>query len=537
MNPGELRERMRAIYEDSASAAGLARQGQAAVRTRFTWDAAATKVATGLHELVSAGKLPLSQDADEQYRLRMQEGETRWERGEPHAALRNFVLARELCPALDAEFNVASILHLAGDHRTAAPMLDALSRRTGSPESDDEQQLRADVQALLAQQPAPASPAAGVNGDGARVRWYAPIFNASGYASESRGFLAGLLADTRWDVALAPQDPVRDTGILCPDEFRTLEELSRKPGGSPAIDFQHGPAHTFTAPAAELSVCRTMLETDRIPADWAEACNRFTEVWVPTEFNRDTFARSGVVREKIRIVPGAINATLYDPALVEGRRVSAAKDFQFLSVFDFTPRKGWEILLRAYFEEFGASEHVSLVVKVVNFFREAHPAEKVRELIEAHGFRDLPELILIDRECSDGELRELYAGSDAFALASRGEGWGRPYMEAMAFGLPTIGTRWSGNLEFMNDENSFLIDIDGLEPCEQRWSSMAVYRGHRWAVPSIASLRRQMRTVFEDRSEGRRRGARAWSDVLAHYDIPVVGARFQAELDRLLCSR
>ena len=258
---------------------------------------------------------------------------------------------------------------------------------------------------------------------------------------------------------------------------------------------------------------------------------------MPTEFNRDTFVRSGVVREKIRIVPGAIDAALHDPARVQRRRVSAANNFQFLSVFDFTPRKGWEILLRAYFEEFRASDEVSLVAKVVNFFREADPGEKVRELIATYGFRDLPDLVLIDRECSDAELRELYAGSDAFALASRGEGWGRPYMEAMAFGLPTIGTRWSGNLEFMNDENSFFIDIDGLEPCEQRWSSMPLYRGHQWAVPSIVSLRRQMRRVFEDRDEGRRRGACARRDVLANYDVPVVAARFQAELDRLLNSR
>ena len=279
-----------------------------------------------------------------------------------------------------------------------------------------------------------------------------------------------------------------------------------------------------------------MLETDRIPADWAEACNRFTEVWVPTEFNRDTFERSGVVREKIRVVPGVIDAAVHDPARYEGRRVQGAKGFQFLSVFDFTPRKGWEILLRAFFEEFRASEDVSLVVKVVNFFREADPGEKVRELIDTYGFRDLPHLILIDRECSDAELRELYAGSDAFVLASRGEGWGRPYMEAMAFGLPTIGTRWSGNLEFMNDENSFLIDIDGLEPCEQRWSSMSLYRGHRWAMPSIASLRRQMRNVFEDCAEAERRGQRARQDIIERYDAPIVARRFADELQRLTSS-
>ena len=34
----------------------------------------------------------------------------------------------------------------------------------------------------------------------------------------------------------------------------------------------------------------------------------------------------------------------------------------------------------------------------------------------------------------------------------------------MAMGLPVIATNWSGNTEFMNAHNSFLIPILGLEP-------------------------------------------------------------------------
>ena len=55
-------------------------------------------------------------------------------------------------------------------------------------------------------------------------------------------------------------------------------------------------------------------------------------------------------------------------------------------------------------------------------------------------------------------MPRLYAAADAYVLPTRGEGWGRPYMEAMAMGLPTIGSRWSGNLEFMHDGNAWLVD-------------------------------------------------------------------------------
>ena len=41
----------------------------------------------------------------------------------------------------------------------------------------------------------------------------------------------------------------------------------------------------------------------------------------------------------------------------------------------------------------------------------------------------------------------LYASADVFVLPSRGEGWGRPHVEAMAMGLPIITTNWSGPTE------------------------------------------------------------------------------------------
>ena len=37
-------------------------------------------------------------------------------------------------------------------------------------------------------------------------------------------------------------------------------------------------------------------------------------------------------------------------------------------------------------------------------------------------------------------MPSLYKSADCFVLPSRGEGWGRPQVEAMAMGLPLIGT-------------------------------------------------------------------------------------------------
>jgi glycosyltransferase involved in cell wall biosynthesis len=45
---------------------------------------------------------------------------------------------------------------------------------------------------------------------------------------------------------------------------------------------------------------------------------------------------------------------------------------------------------------------------------------------------------------ADGDFPRFYKAGDAVVLPTRGEGWGRPQVEAMAMGLPVISTNWSG---------------------------------------------------------------------------------------------
>ena len=40
---------------------------------------------------------------------------------------------------------------------------------------------------------------------------------------------------------------------------------------------------------------RTMFETDSLPQHLVQHCNAMDEVWVPSEFNRETFISAGVV--------------------------------------------------------------------------------------------------------------------------------------------------------------------------------------------------------------------------------------------------
>jgi glycosyltransferase involved in cell wall biosynthesis len=344
--------------------------------------------------------------------------------------------------------------------------------------------------------------------------WTGVPYDPTGYGTEARGFIE-MLDRYRLNLKIIPQSFHQGDDSLTPEQktrFAELEKAVVHPVQS--IVVQHLPANLFNERFhGRINIGRTMFETNRIPWEWAGQCNRMNEIWVPCHYNIETFASSGVLPQKLRVVPGGVDSSVFHPAAppLEPKQ----KDFVFLSVFGWFDHKGWDLLLTAYCTEFRPEEDVMLEIKTLDYMRRPTPPEKqIGNFIDSLRIPggSIPELRIINSNLASSQMPGLYTGCDAFVLPSRGEAWGRPYLEAMACGLPVIGSRWSGNLEFMNDENSYLIDIEGLEDVRDN-VDMQLYLGHKWARPSLEHLRHLMRHVFEHRQEARAKGIRARQDV------------------------
>merc|ERR1712194_688558 len=78
------------------------------------------------------------------------------------------------------------------------------------------------------------------------------------------------------------------------------------------------------------------------------------------------------------------------------------------------------------------------------------------------------------------------------------------YMEAMAMGLPTIGTNGSSHLDFMNQNNSFLIDVIAHEPLRDD-TFHHLTSSELFMRPSVDHLRKLMRYVVEHPAEAKLR--------------------------------
>ena len=361
------------------------------------------------------------------------------------------------------------------------------------------------------------------------------VYGTTSAAEEGRA--QTMLARTGIPVCLVPADSPDDSSCLLSASARQeLERLTH-----PRLDLARSILFNATAPPTwnldyrgRYRVGRAMFWTDRIPTRWVEPCNAMDEVWVPSHFNRETFVASGVAPEKVRVLPPGVDTKLFRPGRVP-LRIPHLRGFNFLCVTNLHDRKGTELLLQAFLQEFKTDDDIALVLKVspqkdnpIDFEAElAFFIEKQASLL----LEKSPTVIFIDEFLPQSEMPSLYAAADAFVLPTHGEGCGRVLLEALASELPVITTRWGGPLEFLNDEISYLIDIEGLVPVPL---GEPVVAGHLWASPSLDHLRQLMREVYVNAEEARKRSQKGRQKIAQNWDWSAVFPRWEQEFRRLL---
>src|SRR5262249_48893364 len=108
---------------------------------------------------------------------------------------------------------------------------------------------------------------------------------------------------------------------------------------------------------------RTAFWTDRVPSRWVEPCNAMDEIWVPSSFHSEALLASGVSAEKIGVLPPCVDTELFHPGS-SPLSIPHRRGFNFLSITGTHDRKGMDVLLRAFLQEFTAGDNVSLLLKV-----------------------------------------------------------------------------------------------------------------------------------------------------------------------------
>ena len=200
------------------------------------------------------------------------------------------------------------------------------------------------------------------------------------------------------------------------------------------------------------------------------------------------------------------------------RRAAPGRAFRFLHVSSCFPRKGADVLLRAYGDAFSNADDVTLIIKTF-----ANPHNEIHTwLAEARsGNSSYPDVVILEEDMSDGELKGLLEQCHVLVAPSRAEGFGLPLAEAMLSGLPVITTAWSGQLDFCTPATAWLVDFK-FTPAQTHFG---LY-GSVWAEPEQAHLAQTMREVYSlDPSERRARADRGRALLLSEFTWRDVAGR------------
>lgn len=370
-----------------------------------------------------------------------------------------------------------------------------------------------------------------------RVTVKGPIYDASGYAELTRS-VAVHLEEQGVDVALRPLPWGYATVEMDTPLKQRLERMAAMPEDPAGPLLCITVANFFERVPGRPCIGYTMLEADRIPPIWVERCNQMDEVWVPSNFNLETFSRSGVIVDKLQLMPVGVDTRRFhprqSPAPLPGRR-----SFSFLSNFEWVPRKGCDLLLSTYAGEFRRDDDVVLFLKAYSNGPEFDPrGGKIQREIERmlEHYPDPPRVVLLPRMISVAKIPSLYTAVDCYVSVSRGEGWNLPAAEAMACGRPCIVSDWSAHGDFIDGSNGYPVPVIGLEPIPAYdHPNDQIYAGGRWACPDLGGVRAAMRQAFEHPEDVREKGRRAASD-MARFDWRHVASRMADRL-RMVADR
>ncbi|MBW8010752.1 MAG: glycosyltransferase family 4 protein [Chloroflexi bacterium] len=282
----------------------------------------------------------------------------------------------------------------------------------------------------------------------------------------------------------------------------------------------------------------TVWETDRIPPFWVGPINMLHRVIVPTEWNKKVFQQGGITIP-INVVPHMVNPRFTDKA--ESAKLKPEKEYTFYFIGTWSERKAIPMLLKAYWETFSADDPTNLVIKTtsLDWTKSIRPhvlekillRTKIRVALLKRGYKSPAKVQVISNEIGEDEIYMLHQTSDCYISLCRSEGWGLGAFDAASLGKPVIMTGFGGQLDYLPDDLSYLVDYD-LIPVQTKWRGENFAPGQRWANPDLKHASRLMKKVFNDQERAAKKGAELQKTVLLNFSKKTVMEKLLAVIDK-----
>lgn len=320
----------------------------------------------------------------------------------------------------------------------------------------------------------------------------APVQSRSGYGEHARDILRALIQINKYDLKVVPirwgTTPLnalkkgKDDDIL--DLILSVPQLPRKP----EISIQLTVPNEFNPGIAQYNIGITAgIETTICSHQWIEGLNRMDMNIVPSEFSKQIFLNTVFTQKDyqgnpvselrcikpVHVVFEGTDTNIYHkteniPTEIRRKLNEIPEDFLFLFVGHWlqgnlgADRKDVGMLIKVFLETFkGKLNKPALLLKTGSTFSKMDEEELLNKInsIKTMVGGDIPNIYILHGELTAEEMNSLYNHSKVKAHVSftKGEGFGRPLLEASLSEKPIIVSGWSGHLDFLPKEKAVLL--------------------------------------------------------------------------------
>ena len=323
-----------------------------------------------------------------------------------------------------------------------------------------------------------------------------PVATRSGYGEHARDLIRALISIDKWDIKVVntrwgstPMNAldIEDLNDKIIIDRIVTEQIERQPD----IFMQVSVPNEFT-PVGKYNIGVTAgIETNICAASWIEGLNKMDMIIVPSAHSKKVFEVTSYekINEKTKENIGELKCLVPIDVLFEGADTSIYKKTSKISksiknelntipekfIFLFVghwlkgklgqDRKDVGGLVKTFCETFkNQAKAPALLLKTsgatFSILDREDMLKKINEVkATISGARSLPNVYLLHGDLLPEEMNSLYNHPRVKAHISftKGEGFGRPLLEASLSGKPVIVSDWSGQKDFLNKNLSVLL--------------------------------------------------------------------------------
>ena len=405
----------------------------------------------------------------------------------------------------------------------------------------------------------------------------APCATRSGYGDMSRDIIRHIIEYGKYDVKIISVN-WGETPMNALDENNPKDKMITDRILTQNLTQQPDLFVTITIPTEFETIGKfnigitAGIETTAASSQWIESCNKMDAVFTISEHSKNVFLASKYGRrgpngqdlgtleitKPIEVLHNCIDQSIFKKLEYESDVVSSVKStlnnipesFCYLFVGhwlrgDFgEDRKNVGFLVKIFLETFKQSKSEILPALILktsgggfSILDKKDILKKINDIrntvVLSEGQR-MPNVYLLHGELTDSEMNSLYNHSKVKAHVSftKGEGFGRPLLEASISGKPIVASGWSGHMDFLNPEDAVLVggELKNVHPSSV-WDGVII-KESSWFTPDAQQSANALAAVFMDYEKFRKKASKLGKENFKKFSYKAIQQRTWQLLDK-----